>query len=111
MFDVIKMMHSLSHLSFEELLALSVSESSQSCSKPSKVELITAIIANRAYMADHPTPAQEERRNFRLHTEDTTRYLRLTDEQAAMLDWCIEREINFYDAELEEMEDIRWETP
>lgn len=105
MFDAIKMMHSLYHLSFEELLTLSISEGCQSCSKPSKVELITAIIANRAYTA------QEERRNFRLHTEDTTRYLRLTDEQAAMLDWCIDREINFYDAELEEMEDIQWETP
>ena len=109
MFDVIKMMHALSHLPFEELLALSISEGSQSCSKPSKIELITAIIANRAVKANNSAP---DRTRYCLREMDgTEHYVMLTYEQERFLRWNHDNAIDYDNIDIDVIEDIDWETP
>ena len=115
MFDVIKMMHSLSDRSFEELLALSISEGAQSTAHPSKVELITAIIAHRSYMVDRFIPPKEATTNrtpYRItETDGSEYYLQLTDEQERFLKWNVKHGIDYDRDEVEILDDIEWETP
>ena len=109
MFDVIKMMHALSHLPFEELLALSASEGAQSCSKPSKIEIITAIIANRAAMANSVVP-DRTRYHFR-EMDGTEHYVMLTPEQERFMRWNHNNAIDYDSIDIDVIEDIKWETP
>ena len=109
MFDVIKMMHSLSHLPFEELLALSASEGAQSCSKPSKIEIITAIIANRAAMANSFVP-DRTRYCFR-EIDGTEHYVMLTPEQERFMRWNHDNAIDYDNIDIDVIKDIEWETP
>ena len=115
MFDVIKMMHSLSNRSFEDLLTIAISEGAQSCSKPSKIEVITAIIANRSYRAARFTPPKEATTNrtpYRITEADgSEHYLQLTDEQERFLNWNVEHCIDYDRDEVEILDDIEWETP
>lgn len=109
MFDVIKMMHTLSHLSFEELLTLSISEGAQSCSKPSKIELITAIIANRVARANNFVP---DRTRYRFREMDgTEHYVMLTPEQERFMRWNHDNAIDYDNIDIDVIEDIDWETP
>lgn len=109
MFDAIKMMHTLSNLPFEELLTLSISEGAQSCSKPSKIEIITAIIANRAAMGNDSTP---ERTRYCLCEEDGTKhYVMLTPEQKRFMQWNYNNAINYDNIDIDIIKDIEWETP
>ena len=109
MFDVIKMMHTLSNLPFEELLALSISEGAQSCSKPSKIEIITAIIANRVEKANNFVP-DRTRYRFR-ETDGTEHYVMLTDEQERFMRWNYDKAIDYNNIDIDVIEDIEWETP
>lgn len=109
MFDVIKMMHTLSHLSFEELLTLSISEGAQSCSKPSKIELITAIIANRVAMANSFVPYRTRYR-FR-ELDGTEHYVMLTHEQERFMQWNHDNAIDYDNINIDIIEEIEWETP
>ena len=109
MFDVIKMMHTLSCLPFEELLALSASEGAQSCSKASKIEIITAIIANRAEKANSFVP---DRTRYRFREMDgTEHYVMLTPEQERFMQWNYDNAINYDGINIDVIEDIDWETP
>lgn len=114
---VVKMMHSLSNRSFEELKMTAENECVTVPEHVSKVELITLIISARAgrearnsvyKMVRESSPDREK---YCLRTEDEKYYLRLTAEQATMLEWCIDNEINFYNAELESVGEVEWETP
>lgn len=109
MFDVIKMMHTLSHLPFEELLALSATEGAQSCSKPSKIEIITAIIANRAAMSNNSVP-DRTRYCFR-EMDGTEHYVMLTPEQERFMRWNYDNAIDYDHIDIDVIEDIKWETP
>ena len=109
MFDVVKMMHSLSHQSFEELLALSILEGAQSCSKPSKIELITAIIANRVEKANSFVP-DRMRYCFR-EIDGTEHYVMLTPEQERFMQWSHDNAINYNNIDIDMIEEIDWETP
>lgn len=109
MFDVVEMMHSLSHKSFEELLALSILEGAQSCSKPSKIELITAIIANRVAKANSFVP---DRMRYRFREMDgTEHYVMLTPDQERFMQWNCDNVINYDNIDIDVIEDIEWETP
>lgn len=109
MFDVIKMMHSLSNRSFEELLALSISEGAQSCSKPSKIEIITAIIANRVEKANSFVP---DRTRYRFRELDgTEHYVMLTPEQERFMRWNHDNAIDYDNVDIDVIEEIEWETP
>ena len=109
MFDVVKMMHTLSRLPFEELLTLSISEGSQSCSKPSKIELITAIIANRAAKANSFVP-DRTRYHFR-EMDGTEHYIMLTPEQERFMRWNHDNAIDYDNIDIDVIADIDWETP
>lgn len=109
MFDVIKMMHSLSNRSFEELLVISISEGAQSCSKPSKVELITAIIANRVAKANSLVP-ERTRYHFR-EMDGTEHYVMLTPEQERFMRWNYDNAVDYDNINIDIIEDINWETP
>jgi len=115
MFDVIKMMHTLSHKSFEELLTLSIAEGSQSCSQPSKVELITTIIANRAAramaMANDSAPDRTRTRYRFCENDGTEHYVMLTPEQERFMRWNHDNAINYDCMDIDIIEDINWETP
>lgn len=117
---VIEMMRSLSNRSFEDLKAVAKNECIAIPEQVSKVELITIIISARAgrkgrgsvyKMIREENDCRNDREKYCLHTEDEKHYLRLTTEQATMLDWCIDNEINFYNAELESIGEVEWETP
>ena len=109
MFDAIKMMHTLSNLPFEELLALSITEGAQSCSKPSKVEIITAIIANRAAMTNSFVP---DRTRYRFREMDgTEHYVMLTPEQERFMRWNHDNAIDYDSIDIDVIADIKWETP
>ena len=109
MFDVIKMMHSLSNRSFEDLLTIAISEGAQSCSKPSKIEIITAIIANRVEKANNFVP---DRTPYRITEADgSEHYLQLTDEQERFLKWNVDHCIDYDRNEVKILDDIDWETP
>lgn len=114
---VVKMMHSFSHYPFEELKMIAEDESVTVPDHISKVELITLILAARtarearASVYKMVRETDNDRGKYCLRTEDEKYYLRLTTEQATMLDWCIDNEINFYSAELESVSEVKWETP
>ena len=117
---VVKMMHSMSNRSFEELKMTAENECIAIPEHISKVELITIIISARAgreargsvyKMIREENDCHNDREKYCLRTEDEKYYLRLTTEQATMLDWCIDNEINFYNAELESIGEVEWETP
>lgn len=117
---VIEMMRSLSNRSFEDLKAVAKNECIAIPEQVSKVELITIIISARAgrkgrgsvyKMIKEESNHDNERGKYCLHTEDEKYYLRLTTEQVAMLDWCIDNRINFWGAELESIGEVEWETP
>lgn len=115
---VIKMMRSLSNRSFEDLKMTAENECITVPEHISKVELITLIISARAGRDGRDSVYKmiresdnNDREKYCLRTEGEKHYLRLTTEQATMLDWCIDNEINFYNAELESIGEIEWETP
>ena len=117
---IVKMMHSLSNRSFEELKMTAENECIAIPEQISKVELITIIISARAgreargsvyKMIKEESNHDNDRGKYYLRTEDEKYYLRLTTEQATMLSWCIEHDINFYGAELESVGEVEWETP
>lgn len=117
---VVKMMRSLSNYSFANLKTIAKDEGVAIPEQVSKVELITIIISARAgrdgrnsvyKMIREENDCHNDREKYCLRTEDEKYYLRLTTEQATMLDWCIDNEINFYSAELESVNEVKWETP
>lgn len=117
---IVKMMHTFSHYSFEYLKTIAEDECVTIPEHISKVELITLILIGRAErearasvykMVREESNYNNDREKYCLRTEDEKYYLRLTTEQATMLDWCIDNEINFYGAELESVSEVTWETP
>lgn len=116
----LEMMHSMSNRSFEDLKMAAEKECITIPEHISKVELITLIISARAEreargsvykMTREENNGRNDREKYCLHTEGEKYYLRLTTKQATMLDWCIGNEINFYNAELESIGEVEWETP
>lgn len=117
-FDAIEMMRSLSNRCFSDLEAIGASEGVHVCNKYSKVELICAIIANRAAAlrcvgdCNAKTDKATNRKKYCLRCEDETPYyLELTKEQENLVQWSIENGVCYQYADLEEMESIKWETP
>lgn len=117
---IVKMMHTFSHYSFEDLKTIAEDECVTIPEHVSKVELITLILAARAErearasvykMVREETNYNNDRGKYYLRTEDEKYYLRLTTEQATMLDWCIDNEVNFYGATLANISEVNWETP
>lgn len=117
---IVKMMHTFSHYSFEYLKTIAEDECVTIPEHISKVELITLILTARAErearanvykMIREESNCNNDRGKYYLRTEDEKYYLRLTTEQATMLSWCIDNEINFYNAELESVGEVEWETP
>ena len=109
--NVIEMMHILSKYSYEKLY-ISASKEGVKIPTPtcSKVELITLIIANRIEKGDNVL--ESNRRKYCLRCEDTDPYyLELTKEQYNLLNWCIRNEVWLPHAEIDEMNEIEWETP
>jgi hypothetical protein len=118
--SVVKVMRSLSNNSFEDLKMTAENECISIPKHISKVELITLIISARASreardsvykMIREESNNNNDREKYCLHAESKKYYLRLTTEQATMLEWCLDNEINFYNAELESVGEIEWETP
>lgn len=117
---IVKMMRTFSHYSFEDLRTIAEDEFVTIHEHVSKVELITLILAARAErearasvykMVREESNYNNDRGKYYLRTEDEKYYLRLTAEQTAMLEWCLDNEINFYNAELESVNEVKWETP
>ena len=114
---VVKMMRSLSNRSFEDLKMTAENESIIIPDHISKVELITLIISARAGRDGRDSvykmirENKSDREKYCLRTEGEKYYLRLTTEQETVLSWCIDNEINFYNAELESVGEVEWETP
>lgn len=114
---VIKMTRSLFNHSFEDLKMTAENECITIPEHISKIELITLIISARAGREARGNvykmirEENNDRGKYCLRTEDEKYYLRLTTEQATMLSWCIDNEINFYNAELESVGEVEWETP
>lgn len=115
--STVKMMHSLSNYSFEDLKMIAEDEPVAIPEHISKVELITLILAARAEREARNSvyktvrESGTNREKYCLHTEDEKYYLRLTTEQATMIEWCLDHEVNFYNAELESVGEVEWETP
>ena len=118
MMNPINEMRRLSNKSFEELkhLAIGVFGSFPDI-KCSKVELITYIVAqeyvhdNIAEKIAHPEK-NSGRKKYQITTVDNeTYYVKLTSEQTKFLEWCLENEVCFSDANARELEDIEWDTP
>jgi hypothetical protein len=109
-FDAIEMMRSLSNRCYSDLEDIGASEGVYVGSKTSKVELICAIIANRA--AKDRYNKTTNRKKYCLRCDDTDPYyLELTEEQKNLVEWSIDNEVCYQYATLDEMEDIDWETP
>lgn len=117
---IVKTMHTFSHYSFEYLKTIAEDECVTIPEHVSKVELITLILAARAErearasvykMVREESNYNNDRGKYYLRTEDEKYYLRLTTEQATMLDWCIDNEVNFYGATLANISEVDWETP
>lgn len=121
MFDVINEMRTLSNLSYEELCEIAVKENSPvGMLRPSKVEIITAIIAGRviAYMdwrddfAQRMVNKSNSRAKYCIEDQFGNRYyVELTDEQIRFMNWCHANEINLGDCDLYEMGVVEWEAP
>ena len=114
---VVKMMHSFSHYPFEDIKMIAEDESVTVPDHVSKVELIALILIARAereargsvYKMVRETDTNRDK--YCLRTEDEKYHLRLTTEQATMLNWCVDNEVNFYNAELESVGEVEWEIP
>ena len=109
--NVIEMMHNLSNHKYEELYHYASREGIEiptpSCSK---VELITLIIANRAEKGDNIL--ESNRRKYCLRCEESDPYyLKLTKDQADLLEWAINQEIYLPNAELDEINEVVWMEP
>lgn len=109
--NVIETMHNLSKSKYEELYILASKEGvkvpTPTCSK---VELITLIIANRAEKGD--SVFESNRRKYCLRCEDNDPYyLNLTLDQYNFLNWCIRHEIWLPGAQVDEIGEVKWETP
>ena len=89
----------------------------------SKDDLIGKIIACDAYYEGRndalngrspkiETEYKDNRRKYCLRCEDTDPYyLKLTPDQYNLLNWCINQEVWLPHAEVDEMNEIEWETP
>lgn len=114
---VVKMIHSLSNYSFEDLKMIAENECVAIPEQVSKIELITIIISARAGREGRDSVYKmvrednNNREKYYLRTEDEKYYLRLTTEQTAMLEWCLDHEINFCGATLESIGEVEWEIP
>lgn len=108
-FNAIEMMHSLSNRCFSDLEAIGASEGVHVCDKYSKVELICAIIANRAAMTNSFEP-DRTRYHFR-EVDGTEHYVMLTPEQERFMQWNNDNAINYDNIEIDVIGDIDWETP
>ena len=122
MFNIIEMMHSLNPYSYEELCKIAVKENAPIFPKnnhnPSKIELITAIVVNRAidltkYGEKIFQKKSNSRSKYRLEDQYSNSYfLELTEEQATFFMWCVNNDIDVSHSELTEMDnDIVWEKP
>lgn len=121
MFDVIKEMHTLSNLPYEKLCEIAVKEKSPIGERqPSKVEVITAIIAGRvvAYMDwkedffQRMNNKSNPRTKCRIEDQyNNNHYVELTDEQIRFMNWCNDNDIYPSNSILYEMDDIEWEAP
>ena len=113
----VEMMHSLSNYSYEVIKAIADDENISVPKHTSKIELIAVIIAERAEREARNSVYKmiredsNSREKYCIRTEDEKYYMRLTTGQVTMLEWCIETEINFYNAELESVGEIEWEIP
>lgn len=121
MFDVIKEMHTLSNLPYEKLCEIAVKEKSPlNARRPSKVEVITAIIAGRviAYMdwrddfAQRTANKSNSRTKCRIEDQNGNQYyVELTNDQIRFMGWCHDNDIDLSDSDLYEMDDVEWEAP
>ena len=108
-FNAIEMMRSLSDRCFSDLEAIGASEGVHVCNKYSKVELICAIIANRAAMANSFV---SDRTRYRFREMDgTEHYVMLTPEQERFMRWNHDNAIDYDNIDIDVIEDIDWETP
>ena len=108
-FNAIEMMHSLSNRCFSDLEAIGASEGVHVCDKYSKVELICAIIANRAAMTNSFVP---DRTRYRFREIDgTEHYVMLTPEQERFMRWNSDNAIDYDNIDIDVIGDIDWETP
>ena len=106
MFNAIDMMHSLSNRSYEDLEHIGAMEGVHVNNRLSKVELITAIIVNRALDENN------ERTRYRFRECDgTEHYVMLTPEQERFMRWNHDNYINYDNMDIDVIEDIDWETP
>ena len=109
MFNTIDMMHSLSHRSYADLERIGAMEGVHVNNRLSKVELITAIIVNRACKEDNPI---NERTRYRFRECDgTEHYVMLTREQERFMRWNYDNAIDYDNMDIDVVEDINWETP
>jgi hypothetical protein len=124
MFDVIEMMHSLNTKSYEELCKIALDEMAPilAHTSPSKVELITCIIAARTVKLSNfksdldkkVNDTTEERGRYIIHDTmyDRDFYVNLTESQKNFWDWCVENNIDFDYMAIHEVDsEIVWETP
>ena len=85
-------------------------------------DLVGKIIAHDAYYEGRndalngrsPKIEKESnnRRKYCLRCEDADPYyIELTEEQYSLLKWCIRKEIFLPNAEIDEMNEVKWETP
>lgn len=114
MFDAVAMMRSLSNYSYQNLLLIAHEEEVSVCNKFSKVELICAIVANRAaaFRCIDNCAKSNGRDRYRIVTIDNEYYyVKLTPDQLKFVEWAIDNNVNFYDAECENVSDIKWEEP
>ena len=85
-------------------------------------DLVGQIIAHDAYYEGRNdalngrSPKIEKvsnnRRKYCLRCEDADPYyIELTEEQYSLLKWCIRKEIFLPNAEIDEMNEVKWETP
>ena len=109
MFNAIDMMHSLSNRSYSDLERISTMEGIHVNNRLSKVELITAIIVNRACKENSPI---NERTRYRFREYDgTEHYVMLTHEQERFMRWNHDNAINYDNMDIDIIESIDWETP
>lgn len=109
MFNTIDMMHSLSHRSYGDLERIGAMEGVHVSNRLSKIELITAIIVNRACKENSSV---NERTRYRLRECDgTEHYVMLTPEQERFMRWNHKYYISYDDMSIDVIEDIDWETP
>lgn len=109
MFNTIDMMHSLSNRSYSDLERIGAMEGVHVNNRLSKVELITAIIVNRACRGNNYV---NERTRYRFREMDgTEHYVMLTPEQERFMRWNHDNAIDYDNIDIDVIEDIDWETP